>query len=90
MTEGISFLTGSRVIHGDNQTYMLLIGMVIFNVMNSLDDTTTTEGSEPTGDKLVFLNGKEQLKYLRGKREYRGKKNKVGSIIEYVRNFIKF
>ena len=40
---------------------MLLIGMVmiIFNVMNSFDDTTTTESSEPTGDKLVFLNGKD-------------------------------
>lgn len=61
MTEGISFLTGRWVIHGDNQTYMLLIGMVmiIFNVMNSFDDTTTTESSEPTGDKLVFLNGKD-------------------------------
>ena len=71
---------------------MLLIGMVmiIFNVMNSFDDTTTTESSEPTGDKLVFLNGKEQLKFLRGKREYRGKKNKLRLVIQYVRDLFKF
>jgi hypothetical protein len=57
----------------------------MIDVMNSFDDATTTESSEPTDDKLVFLNGKEQLKFLRGKREYRGKKNKLRLVIQSIR-----
>ena len=58
--------------------------------MNGLNDTTTTETTDPKDDKLLFLNGKERLKYFRGKRDYQRKKNKVRSVIQYLRNLIKF
>ena len=60
------------------------------DVMNSFDNTTTTENTDPKDDKLIFLNGREQLKYLRGKREYQKKKNKFSSVIHYLRKMFKF
>jgi hypothetical protein len=63
--------------------------MVIVMVSSS-DTTTTVENTDPEDDKLIFVNGREQLKYLRGQREHQRNKNKLGSIIEYVRNLIKF
>ena len=58
--------------------------------MNSFDDTTTTENTDPNDDKLIFVNGRERLKYFRGKREYERNKSKVGSVIQYLRKLIKF
>ena len=58
--------------------------------MNSFDDTTTTENTDPNDDKLIFVNGRERLKYLRGKREYERNKGKVGSVIQFLKNLIRF
>jgi hypothetical protein len=54
------------------------------------DDTTTIENTDPKDDKLIFMDGREQLKYLRGKRDYQRRKNKVRLVIQYLRNLIKF
>jgi len=62
----------------------------MIDVMNSFDDTTTTEITDPTDDKLLFLNGREQLKYLCGKREYERNKNKVGSVIQCLKDMVEF
>ena len=58
--------------------------------MNSFDNTTTTENTDPKDDKLIFLNGREQLKYVRGKRNFKRKTNKFKSVIQCLRNLIKF
>jgi len=60
------------------------------DIMVSSNDTTTKINTDPKDDKLIFLNGREQLKYIHGKREYERKKNKFGSVIQYLRNLIKF
>ena len=51
---------------------------------------TTTETTDPKDDKLLFMNGKERLKYFRGKRDYQRNKNKVGAVIQCLKNLIKF
>jgi len=38
--------------------------------MSKFNNKETTENNDPKDDKLLFLNGKERLKYLRGKRDY--------------------
>jgi hypothetical protein len=58
--------------------------------MNNFDDTTTTENTDTTNDKLIFVNGTERLKYFRGKREYERNKSKVGSVIQYLKKLIRF
>ena len=58
-------------------------------MVSSNDTTTTVENTDPKDDKLVFLNGREQLKYLRGVREHQRKKNRVRSVIQYLRDLIK-
>jgi hypothetical protein len=91
LTEGISFLTDCREIHRGNQTYVLLIKCSNdIDFMNYFNDKETTENTDPKDDKLLFLNGKERLKYLRGKRDYQRKKNKVRPVIQYLMNLIKF
>lgn len=42
----------------------------MIDVMSSFDYATTTGITDPKDDKLMFLNGIEQVKYLRGRREY--------------------
>lgn len=56
--------------------------------MKNFDDTST-EITDLQDDKLLFLNGKERLKYYDGKRTYARKRNKVGAAVHYLRNLIK-
>ena len=62
----------------------------MIEVMKSSKDSTITNSDDPTDDKLLFLNGRERLKYFHGKRDFQRKKNKAGSVIQYLRNLIKF
>ena len=55
--------------------------------MNNFNDKETTENTDLKDDKLLFLNGKEQLKYLRGKRDYQRKKNKVRPVKKWTPTF---
>ena len=59
-------------------------------VMNNIYDTTTTENTDPTDDKLLILNGEERLEYFEGTPDFRRKKNKVWLVIQYLRNLVKF
>lgn len=58
--------------------------------MNDFDDTETTEYSIPVDDKLLFLNGRERQKFFAGKQIYKRKKNKFGSVIQYLQDLIRF
>ena len=58
--------------------------------MKSFNDTTTTESTDTTDDKLIFVNGRERLKYFRGKREYERNKSKAGSVIQCLKKLIRF
>jgi hypothetical protein len=62
----------------------------MIDVMVISKDTTTIENTDPKDDKLIFLNGGKQLKYLRGKRNSQRKKYKIVSVIQYLRSLIKF
>lgn len=62
----------------------------MIDAMVSSNDTTTNKNTDPKDDKLIFLNGRERLQYFRGKREFQRKKNKTRSVIQYLKNLIKF
>ena len=44
-------------------------------VINRIYDTTTTENTDPTDDKLLILNGEKRLEYVEGTPDFRRKKN---------------
>jgi hypothetical protein len=52
-------------------------------------NNTTTESTDPKDDRLLFLNGRDRLKYIYGKRDYQRRKNKVKLVIQYMRKLIK-
>ncbi len=58
--------------------------------MKSFKDSTSIESPDLKDDKLLFLNGRERLKYFKGKRDFERKKNKARSVIQYLRKLVNF
>ena len=52
-------------------------------------DNWMENNSHPSKDNLLFMDGKEQLRYFNGNPGYLKKKSKVQSVIQYLRDLVK-
>ena len=57
--------------------------------MTLLDDTTSFEVTDISGDKLIFIDSSQRKEYFGGNLDCRKKKSKFAWVIQRLRNLVK-